>query len=70
MMDNEINKFYIPELEKQLKVILDNLNFANDEKNKAPLDIVRETYEIFKKTDLNLKIGLENARKLNVFYNQ
>jgi len=69
-MDNEINKFYIPELEKQLKVILDNLNFANDEKNKAPLDIVRETYEFFKKADLNLKLGLENARKLNVFYNQ
>ena len=53
-----------------MKVILDNLSFASDEKNKAPLDIVRETYEIFKKTDLNLKIGLENARKLNVFYNQ
>lgn len=35
-----------------------------------PLETVKEIYETFKKTDFNLKNGVEIAKKLGLIYHQ
>lgn len=69
--DNEIQKIYLPELEKQLNSIIDNADYQADPKNQEVLAAVKEIGDSFKKNEAgSLKNGVEIAKKLSVYYAQ
>ena len=70
LLDNEINKIYLPELEKTLLSIQENQKYQSEARHKEALESVAQILETVRKNEGNLKWGGEAARKLSQHYSQ